>query len=202
MFAEQPSNLNEHFPALKIYAQQCSSVAQFGCSDMLSCWPLLHGMSAAKAGDRKLVCFDKNKEPENFGLLKKLAKKDNVRLVFVHGDTLSTELKPVDMLLIDTFHSYAQLYKELVQHAPKVRKYIAILNTSIDAENSELVRLFYFYDIDQVCKELQCTHKEVCTGLAPAIDAFLQEHGETWKIHKTFENNNGLVVLQRVDGDL
>lgn len=201
MFSEQPSNLNEHFPALKIYAQQCATIAQFGCSDLLSCWPLLQGLVCSSASEKKLVCFDKNTEPEPFAGLKRVAKKQGVRMVYVCGSTLSVDLtQPVDMLLIDTFHAYAQLKRELERHHHNVRKYIAILNTSVDADTSELVRLFYYYDIDQTCKDIGCSHADVCKGLAPAIEDFLSANSTEWKTHKTFENNNGLVVLQRVTG--
>jgi hypothetical protein len=197
-FLDKPSNVNEHFPALKIYAQQCAKVAQFGCSDMLSCWPLLHGMSKSgeSSGERKLVCFDKGGEPEGFQNLKKMSRIAGVKLYFIQQDTLKLDLQPVDMLLIDTFHTYVQLKRELERHHDNVQKYIAILNTSIDDETSELVRMFYFYDIDAICKDLSCSHADVCKGLAPAINEFIAEH-PTWKIHKSFANNNGLVVLQR-----
>jgi hypothetical protein len=199
VLSEQPSNLNEHFPSIKIYAQQCSRIAQLGCSDMLSCWPLLSGLKQSSGkGDKKLVCFDKNSEPENFQNIKRIAKTEGVKMFFVQEDALKLTLQPVDMLVIDTFHAYIQLKTELERHHKSVEKFIAILNTSIDAETSELVRMFYFYDIDKICAELACNHADVCKGLAPAIEDFLASHGDTWKVHKSFDNNNGLVVLQRI----
>ena len=117
---------------------------------------------------------------------------------FVRGNSLDLKLRKTDMLLIDTFHACPQLQRELLRHEASVDKFIAILNTSVDGELSELVRMFYHYDIDKVCAQLNTTHKEVCKGLRPAIDAFLQAQRGVWEIAEDHANNNGLVVLSRV----
>lgn len=43
------------------------------------------------------------------------------------------------------------------------------------------------------------TEAEIRTGLGPALEEFLHEHEDTWRIARKDENNNGLTVLQRVD---
>lgn len=49
----------------------------------------------------------------------------------------------VDLLFIDTWHVYGHLKRELALHAPRVRKYIAMHDTTIDWEVGESIRMEY-----------------------------------------------------------
>jgi hypothetical protein len=198
-YANTPSNCNEHFETLRKYASKCKSVIELGCSDMITTWAMAKGLSdgTGSASATWLTCVDIRAAPQNFDKAAAIAKSSgNVKMKFIQGDALKIKLPHTDMLLIDTFHSYPQLKKELEKHSSIVNKYIAILNTEVDADTSELVRMFFCYNIDEVCDHLKCTHEEVCKGLKPAIDEFL-ENQTTWVKVEQHTNNNGLVILER-----
>jgi hypothetical protein len=195
-FCTTPGNMHEHIPVLSRYAARCSHATDLGSGELTSCWALLHGLKhSASSNKKELVCVDTKLVHDSFDRVASIASQDGVKMSYIKGNSLEIKLKKTDMLLIDTFHAYPQLKKELARHESNVDKYIAILNTTVDGEMSELVRMFYYYDIDAICTDLRCTHKEVCMGLRPAIDEFLQNG--RWIMVEDLSNNNGLIVLER-----
>jgi hypothetical protein len=197
-FSTTPGNMHEHFPLLSQYTEQCSHVTELGSGELTSCWALLHGLKRSKVSAKKeLVCVDIKPAHESFDKVSAISSEGGVKMKFIRGNSLDVKMRKTDMLLIDTFHAYPQLKKELAKHEGVVDKYIAILNTAVDGEMSELVRMFYYYDIDAVCADLRCTHKEVCLGLRPAIDEFLLGSAGEWEIAEDLANNNGLIILKR-----
>ncbi len=198
-FANTPSNCNEHLETLRNYAAKCKSATELGCNEMVTCWALAKGLSDGNAGAATwLTTVDIRPAPQAFDKVSAVVRTTgNVKMKFVQGDSLKIKLPHTDLLLIDTFHAYPQLKKELDRHHQYVSKYIAILNTEVDAETSELVRMFFCYDIDAMCQHLKCTQEQVCAGLQPAIAEFLQENQDTWEKIEDRKNNNGLIILAR-----
>ena len=49
----------------------------------------------------------------------------------------------VDVLFVDTWHVYGHLKRELALHAPRVRRFIAMHDTTIDWEVGESIRMEY-----------------------------------------------------------
>lgn len=194
------TNCNEHFETLREYAARCKSATELGCSEMLTCWALAKGLSQNGGTGASLTCVDAKPAPAGFDNVASLVQSSGgVKMKFVQGDCLKLKLPQTDMLLIDTFHTYPQLKKELERHSGNVGRYIAILNTEVDGQTSELVRLFYMYDIDETCARLGgCSHKDICKGLMPAIREFVQDSKGAWGIARQFANNNGLVILERL----
>ena len=197
-FASTPGNMNEHFPMLSKYAEECSHVTELGSGELTSCWALLNGLKHSRLSSKKeLVCVDIAPANENFDKVAMLAQEGGIKMKFVRGNSLDVKLRKTDMLLIDTFHAYPQLKKELARHESSVEKYIVVLNTVVDGELSELVRMFYLYDIDQICGDMRCTHADICKGLRPAIDEFISDSGRGWEIVEDCANNNGMIVMRR-----
>lgn len=94
---------------------------------------------------------------------------------FKKEDVLKTEIEETDLLFIDTWHIFDQLSRELHLHASKVRKYIILHDTNtfwIRGENKK-------------------------EGMKRAVEEFLLNHPE-WKIKEVFENNNGLMIIDRI----
>ena len=169
-----PSDINEHLPTLHKYAKLCDTVAEFGVRTVVSSYAL------ALARPQKLTCVDieNNAYVSNFI---EQCKKENINATFHQANTLTYELEEVDMLFIDTLHSFNQLTQELKLHANKVKKYLLFHDTiSFGSCNED----------DRQCGE-NC-------GLVPAIRNFLRENSN-WKELETHQNNNGLTVLHRVD---
>ena len=98
------------------------------------------------------------------------------------ADVLAVEIEPTELLFIDTEHNYYQLRQELATHASKVSKYII------------------FHDVVTwgYVGEMYGRPHLIIPGLLPAIDEFLKAN-DSWKIVEYFENNNGLMVIERVN---
>lgn len=167
-----PSDINEHLETLYQYAKKCETVAEFGVRLVVSSFALAH------ARPKKLICVDieTNSYVEAF---KQMCAAENINMRFDLADTLTYELETVDMLFIDTLHSYTQLNKELDRHHQNINKYIILHDTVSYGHKNE--------DDGQI--------GENC-GLVPAIRNFLQKHSE-WKEICTYTNNNGLTILER-----
>jgi hypothetical protein len=165
-----PSDINEHLPTLYDYAKRCNTIAEFGVRDVCSSYAL------ALASPQKLICVD-IKSNDNITNFINLCKKENINAVFHQANTLEYELEEVDMLFIDTLHSFNQLSLELTLHASKVKKYL-IFHDTIS---------FGYMDEDTRKSGESC-------GLVPALKIFLRDN-PNWKETETYTNNNGLTIL-------
>ena len=166
------SDINEHLPTLKKYAEECEHVTEMGVRWVVSTFAFMMGKP------KKLISIDLD-PVEKHGIktedLVELANSVNVDFTFIVGDTTEIEIEETDFLFIDTLHTYGQLKKELELHANKSKKYIGFHDTTTFAQVGE--------------------YQEV--GLWPAIEEFLIAN-ENWVIAEKFENNNGLTILKRI----
>lgn len=93
------------------------------------------------------------------------------------GNSLSIKLEPTDLLFIDSKHTYTHLRAELRRHAGAVKKYIVLHDTEVfgtrGEDNSE-------------------------PGLLMAVEDFLSRDVK-WHVAEQYLNNNGLMVLQKID---
>lgn len=167
------SDINEHLPTLHEYAKKCETIAEFGVRDVCS------SFAFAYAKPKKLICVDIETNVYIKDFID-LCKKENINLKFDQASTLNYELEPVDLLFIDTLHTYSQLKQELKLHHSKVKKYLI------------------FHDTISYGKVNEHNTPDEKQGLVPAIKEFLQEHKE-WKEVCTYTNNNGLTILERQD---
>ena len=164
----EESDINEHLPVLRHYAGQCNHVTEFGVRGIVSTWALLAGRP------RRMISYDINPPMGNINEVYEAAK-GTTNFRFVQADVLVVEIEPTDLLFIDTFHSYRQLRQELALHAGKVNDYIIMHDTVSYGRKGE----------------------DGGEGLRKAIDEFLLGHAG-WRIIEEYENNNGLIVLERV----
>lgn len=167
-----PSDINEHLPTLKRYAEECDHITEMGVRWVVSTFAFMMGKP------KTLVSIDID-PVEKHGIktedLVELAKTADVDFRFIVGDTTVIEIEETDFLFIDTLHTYDQLKKELELHPGKVRKYIGFHDTTTFAKVGEY---------NQV-------------GLWPAIEEFLSSNPD-WVIAEKFENNNGLTILKKI----
>lgn len=173
-----PSDINEHLPVIKKYAEECEHITEMGVRYVVSTWALL----AAKP--KKIFCYDiltgldMNIFNGNLNELSNKAKEINVDFYFLHADVLDVEIEETDLLLIDTYHEYNQIKQELKLHANKVRKYLIFHDTTTFGEFGETFKV------------------SNTVGIWPAIEEFMLENKE-WKIEERLTNNNGLTILKR-----
>jgi hypothetical protein len=131
-----PSDIHEHLPILRQYADECDHVTEFGVRACVS----LHAFLASKA--RKVVAYD----------IANVAVPDCEKLTFINADVLTVDIEPTDMLFIDTLHTYDQLYAELSRHTEQVHRWVALHDTEMfgmTGENGDyglLVALIEFLD--------------------------------------------------------
>jgi hypothetical protein len=115
------SDINEHLPILREYADKCESVTEFGVRGCVSTFAFL----ASNA--KKVTSYDiLNVEVPEYDKFK-----------FICANDLEIEIEPTDMLFVDTIHSYTQFKQELELHASKVSKFIAAHDTKIFGRDSD-----------------------------------------------------------------
>lgn len=161
------SDINQHIETLYNYAMKSETIAEFGVRQGWSTRSFLHS-------GKKLRSYDLYLD-ERVSELFRLAQSQGIDCMYQVADTRTLDIEPVDMLFIDTDHTYSQLSAELKKHHSKVNKYIAFHDTFT----------FGLRENNQNAK-----------GLISAIMEFMQEHPE-WKIDYYTTENNGLTVLKK-----
>lgn len=171
------SDIHELLPVLRYFASQCETVVEFGVRGGDSTTALLAGRPS-----RFLLSVDI--DLSNPGL-------DEVEAAygdsFLHDDAVDWRLREgsdldyayaprahdhdgdIDLLFIDTDHTYEQLSAELAMHGDHVKRWIIMHDTETYGQQ-----------------------------LNPAIAVFLGQHPE-WSEVLRLRNCNGLTVLERVE---
>lgn len=167
------ASIVEHLPTLKSLSSECDSVVEMGIGRIVSTWALLAGRP------KKLTSYDIN-HPRIHGVsldeITEASLEEKIEFNFIQADTANVEIEPCDLLFIDSLHTYEHLKKELELHAKKVRKYMAFHDT---------VTFGYIGETGGL-------------GLMKAINEFMDENKD-WEIKEIFKNNNGLLVIKRVN---
>lgn len=173
-----PSDINEHLPVIKKYAEECEHITEMGVRYFVSTWAFL----AAKP--KKIICYDILTDLDmsifnsNLSELSRKAEGANVDFSFFKADVLNIQIEETDLLLIDTYHEYNQIKQELKLHGSKVRKYLIFHDTTTFGEFGETFKL------------------PNTIGIWPAIEEFMLENKE-WRIDQRLTNNNGLTILKK-----
>jgi hypothetical protein len=161
-----PSDIHEHIPFLYQLAIDSSSIIEFG---------VRYGMStrAFLYSNTPLISYDLKLE-SNIGKLFYYAKQHGNNVQYIQANTLDLVIDNVDLLFIDSLHTYDQLTEELRLHGNKANKYLAFHDT-------------YSYGL---------IGEDGNKGLLQAIIEFIIKNPH-WHFKYHFTNNNGLTVLQR-----
>lgn len=190
---QTPSDINQHLPHLRRLAMKCSSVVEVGVASMNSTWGILQGLSESPDENKSYKGIDlyrPNEEMLNYA--KAIANEHGVAFSFVQGNDINpnVDIEISDMLFIDSLHTYAHLTTELEKFSPKIRKFIAMHDTSEPfAYEGEGYNGDYSEYPDSVDRQKR--------GTWPAIWDFLVRHPE-WKLQERHFNNFGFTVLKRV----
>jgi len=121
IFCDTPSDINEHLPKLRDYADKCEHITEMGVRGCVSLSAFL--VSNAK----KVVAID----------ILKVWTPEVDKLTFICADDLQIEIEPTDFLFIDTLHNYKHCIQELNLHAKNVKKYIGFHDTFIFGTNGD-----------------------------------------------------------------
>jgi hypothetical protein len=173
-----PSDINEHLPVIKKYADMCETITEMGVRYVVSTWALL------SARPKSITCYDildgldMSIFNRNIDEISICAKNVGVNFNFIHADVLNIEIEETDLLLIDTYHEYNQMKQELKLHGNKAKKFLIFHDTTTYGQFGETFKL------------------PNTIGIWPAIEEFLQENTH-WSIEERLTNNNGLTILKR-----
>lgn len=159
------SDINEHLPALRDLASECNTVVEMGVRYCVSTWAFIEGMKKGTT----LISID-IKHPSKYGgdlkSVEKACNSKGINFKFYEVSTLEIDIPEVDMIFIDTDHTYAQLKGELARHGNKAKKYLVFHDT------------------------VSCE-----TELMPAIEEFMKKN-KKWKVKEHYKNNNGVLILE------
>jgi len=184
-------DIYEHLPVLKNLTSECESVVEIGVRHMFSSWAFLEGLTENNSIKRSYIGIDLVFPPrDELNLAKKLAADNNINFEFIAKNDMLVDLAPVDFMFIDSMHTYCHLTYELEKFSPKVKKYIAMHDTSEPwgyKDDSEYHGNYSEYPAHIDRKK---------RGLWPAVEDFLIRHPE-WSLHERRFNNYGLTILKR-----
>jgi len=193
---KKPSDINQHLPTLKKYANQCQTIFETGVRGVVSSWALLLGLVENNQPNKLLYLNDIS--PCKIEELEKVASQVGVKIKYQWKNNLELEFddqQTFDMVFIDTWHVYAQLKRELAKFSQITNKYIVMHDTTVDEWQGETIRCRM--NPDKQVKMSGFPKEEILRGLWPAIEEFLKENPQ-WKLKERFTNNNGLTILEKM----
>jgi hypothetical protein len=186
------SDINEHLPTLKRYAEECQHITECGVRGCSSSYAFAEGLRGRS--NTKLIQYDIYRDPQ-MDIFLDYCNSDSVNVSLNIESDLLCSRENTDLLFIDTWHVYGQLKRELDYWNSYVKKYIIMHDTTVDEWLGEVIRGGGNPSIESHKSGIPAD--ELSKGLWPAVEEFLQSHPE-WSLHERFTNNNGLTVLKRV----
>lgn len=191
------SDINEHVETLCLYATKAESILELGVSKCVSSWGFVKGLYDNNSTIKTLMSCDIDKS-DIVTDVENLCKNVGINYHFYMQNDLTLDIiNPVDITFIDTWHVYGQIKRELEKFAPITKKYIIMHDTVVDAVHGESVRIHM--DIKKQSEETGFPIEEITRGIIPAIDEFLEMNKGIWQMKDHYMNNNGLMILERVN---
>ena len=180
-------NIREHLDDLTAEAKKYDTVVELGRQNMCSTLAILLG------NPKKFITVDTDEPTDRWIYRKELANRycDVVGVDYEYriADTLQMEPIECEMMFIDTFHSYEQLYRELNIYHKSVSKTIVMHDTVSFGQTDEPSSAIKTSLLDK-----RFVGK---AGLANALDDFLLENKE-WVKSRIETKNNGMSYITRV----
>lgn len=165
------SDINEHLPVLRDFANRCTHVTEMGVRDGFSSRAFL----SSKAKSFRL--YDRLYFTDMSAFVEQCASA-GIDVQYHIADVLEIEIEPTDMLFIDTWHTYEQLRAELFRHASRVKRFIAFHDTYTFGLKDEL--------------------PGSGGGLIQALLEYLV-YDPNWRFVYHTHRNNGLTILERTN---
>jgi len=148
-------------------------------------------LKAAKDNNSFFISYDPNTNPR-CDYVREIAKENNINYTFVIGlpttyDHKESIIENTEMLFIDTNHNRESVSEDVTLHSPRCTKYMAFH----DVNRSHLGS---FYHKGQ--------GYESGEGMKLFLEPFLEENKHIWKVVHWVDNNNGLLILERINSQL
>ncbi len=207
---EEPSDIHQHLPTLRLYASKCARVCELGTRNVVSSVALIAGLIDSPyitnediVPCKKIYLFDIIPDI-NLEKIEEAAFSKGIDIIDTFGiNDLDADITgdKYDLLFIDSCHTYPHCYEELCKFGKNTERYIILHDTAdtTDGITSEYVRLGYEPQHYKTIIERynnKYTENEFKIGLNKAIERFITENPE-WKIRKIYTNNNGLTILHK-----
>lgn len=192
----ESSDIYEHIPVLYKLSKECSSVMEIGLREMNSTWGVLQGLVDSSSSTKNYVGVDLSLPPvKTLNMAQRLAEANGIKFRFWQINDMDInidDVQPVDLLFIDSMHTYCHLTYELEKFCNKAVKYIAMHDTD---EPWGFINDFQQYSGDY--SEYPEWINRDGKGLWAAVEDFLARHPE-WELHERRTNNHGFTILKRV----
>lgn len=133
---EKPSDINQHFPLIRKTIKEGDLVVELGVREIVSSWALLVNKPKALLSVDVVM-------PSNLEDIKKATETAGIKYDFVLADSMQIIISPVDVLFIDTIHTYSQLAKELWRHSEMVKRNIIFHDSLIPEMRACIVDFLY-----------------------------------------------------------
>ena len=189
------SDIHEHLPVIRAYVAAAATATEIGVRHGVASWAFAQG--AVDRLDAGLPvtyrAADITKQPEVAALDAAMADCAGVRYSFTEADDLKVEPWHSEVLFIDTWHVYRQLFAELKRWSPYAGRYILLHDTTLFGHTDEE----HWGHGGKPVEEGLYTGVAPKAGLWPAVEDFLAGD-PAWRLRERRENNNGLTVLERV----
>jgi hypothetical protein len=189
-----PSDINALLPTLEKYSRECSSILEIGVRSMVSTWAFLHGLANNNKSDPKIYTgLDLElPPPQQIELAKRLCDSNNIQFNFCKANDIYVSIKsPVDMVFIDSLHTYNHLTFELEKFCPYASKYICFHDMDdpwgfrdeyYGGNYTEYPR-YFTADLNK-------------HGLLKALQDFLARHKE-WELVEHLTYSHGFAAIRR-----
>jgi len=188
----QDCDIGEHMHVLRRLAAECPHIVEIGIANVISTWGILQGLADNPAEERSYLGIDIKWPPlDNLQFAQEEAEKRGISFEFRLGNDLHLDIEPADFLFIDSMHTYCHLSYELETFSPKIRKYIAMHDTSEPWGHREDGEYQGDYS------EYPAHYPRYRRGLWPAVVDFLRTHPE-WVLEERRLNCHGFTILRRV----
>jgi len=192
------SDINQHLPMLRILGASVSSILEFGVRSVTSSWAFaMGGIDRSRQGLRlKYTSGDITRKPAVDLLETLVTSCEAIEFEFIEGDDLLIPEINAELIFIDTWHVYRQLFAELQRYSNLASKYLVLHDTTLFGYQDEGIEGHG----DKAEDPNLYNGIKRTVGLWPAVEDFLKLHEDEWRVLVRAENNNGLTVLIRNGG--
>ena len=203
------SEINEHLPIIKEHSSMCSSVMSLSLGDIGTTYSILYGLHSSS--NHSLSSLSSNPGRESFPMergrmyigadyhfSKLRGCYPLIELIELDKNELSIDniikidsLPKIDLLFIDSIHTYCHVCYQLETYSHFISKYIILHDTANPwGFNDDIT---YTGDLS----EYHPSYDRNKFGVWPAIEDFLNVHKE-WNLKTRLYNNHGLVILEHL----
>lgn len=192
-------DINEFLPRIRKELIGALHITELGVREAISSWTF--AAVAAEAADAghpiAYRALDITKKEGVFDLEAAMAQCPGVDFSFTEGSDLLVPPWRTDVMLLDTWHTYKQLAKELPIWTPYITKTLILHDTSLFGHRDEDFNGHGGKPVDERLFNGLLPR----VGLWPAVEDFLNSaEGRDWRLAERIVDNFGLTILSRVSG--